>query len=151
MCVLKSAIILKDRVFVPDYDIHDKMLDELGIEDTAENAARLFVRAELVPIDGNVFDDINSWQYRVDQDILPEWYVEEYDKSRMIEAVKHWASEHIHVGKTIDNITDGLHYIKNSTVTAYDNSTVKAYDNSTVRAYDNSTVKAYDNSTVRAY
>ena len=49
MCKLKSAIILKDRVFVPDYDSHDKMLKELGIKDTRENAERLFVRAELSP------------------------------------------------------------------------------------------------------
>lgn len=34
MCQMKSAIILKDRVFIPDYDSHSDMLKELGIEDT---------------------------------------------------------------------------------------------------------------------
>ena len=29
MCRMKSGIILKDRIFVPDYDSHTKMLDEL--------------------------------------------------------------------------------------------------------------------------
>ena len=33
MCKLKSAIILKDRIFMPDYDSHSKMLEELGITD----------------------------------------------------------------------------------------------------------------------
>ena len=50
MCKLKSAIILKDSVFIPDYDSHSKMLKELQIEDTRSNAERLFVRAELYPI-----------------------------------------------------------------------------------------------------
>ena len=33
MCQLKSGIILKNRVFVPEYDSHTAMLEELGIED----------------------------------------------------------------------------------------------------------------------
>ena len=60
MCKLKSAIILKDRIFIPDYDSHGKMLEELGIEDTKANAQRLFVRAELSPIDGDVFSPIDN-------------------------------------------------------------------------------------------
>ena len=47
---LKSAIILKDSVFIPDYDSHSKMLKELQIKDTRSNAERLFVRAELYPV-----------------------------------------------------------------------------------------------------
>ena len=76
MCKLKSAIILKDRVFVPDYDSHSDMLEELGIEDTRENAERLFVRAELSPRNGDAFSPVDEWQYTVDQDIGPDWYVD---------------------------------------------------------------------------
>lgn len=133
MCKLKSAIILKDRVFIPDYDSHDDMLEELGIKDTRENASRLFVRAELSPKDGDVFSDIETWDFNIDQDILPEWFVAEYEKKRMIEAVKEWAKNRIHIG--IDNlgISDGgTHYIKDCKNVTYDNSTVYAYNNSTV-------------------
>ena len=55
MCKLKSAIILKDRIFMPDYDSHSKMLEELGITDDYFNASKVFVRAELVPENGDVF------------------------------------------------------------------------------------------------
>ena len=55
MCKFKSGIILKDRVFVPDYDSHTEMLEELGIADTQANAERLFVRAELIPVTYDVF------------------------------------------------------------------------------------------------
>ena len=159
MCKFKSAIILKDRVFVPDYDHHTDMLEELGIADTRENAERLFVRAELIPLNDDVFSNIDDWYFNVDQDIQPEWFVAEYEKQRMIKAVKGWAETHIHIGINGLKIESGKnHYIKdcknvvveNSTVKACGNSTVKAWDNSTVEACGNSTVKAWDNSTVKA-
>ena len=102
MCQFKSAIILKDRIFIPDYDSHTEMLEELGIADTTENAERLFVRAELIPANNDVFSDIDTWIFHVDQDIQPEWFVAEYEKQRMIQAVKGWAKTHIHIG--IDNL-----------------------------------------------
>ena len=157
MCKFKSAIILKDRVFVPDYDHHTAMLEELGIADTRENAERLFVRAELLPTNSDVFSNIDDWYFNVDQDIQPEWFVAEYEKQRMIKAVKEWAGTHIHIGTNGLIIENGKnHYIKdcknvtvkNSTVEAFGNSTVKALDNSTVKAFGNSTVEAWGNSTV---
>ncbi len=114
MCKLKSGIILKDSVFVSDCDSHTDMLKELGIEDTRKNAERLFVRAELIPKNDDVFSDINEWTFRVDQDIIPDWFVEEYEKQRMIEAVKEWAKNRIHIDKDNLKIKDGSgHYIKN--------------------------------------
>ncbi len=113
MCKLKSAIILKDRVFIPDYDSHSDMLAELGIEDTRENAERLFVRAELSPRNGDVFTPIDEWEFTVDQDIRPEWFVESYEKERMTTAVKEWGKSHIHVNVDGPIISEGKkHYIK---------------------------------------
>lgn len=116
MCKLKSAIILKDRVFMPDYDLHDKMLKELGIKDTRKNAEKLFIRAELSPkTDGieGAFTDVDSWVFTVDQDVLPEWYVREVDEQRMREAVKEWVKTHIFVGVNGLNISSGEgYYIK---------------------------------------
>ena len=86
MCKMKSAIILKDRIFIPDYDSHSDMLKELGIEDTEEKAEMLFVRAELSPKNGDVFTPIDEWIFEVDQDIKPDWFVESYEKERMIQA-----------------------------------------------------------------
>ena len=112
MCQTKSGIILKDRIFLPDYDSHGKMLEELKIKDTRENAERLFVRAELLPSDGDVFSDISTWRFRVDQDILPEWFVAEYEEKRMREAVADWAKAHIHIDEDNLHLSDGRHIIK---------------------------------------
>ena len=154
MCKLKSGIILKDRVFMPDYDSHTDMLEELKIDDTRDNASRLFVRAELYPKNGDVFSDIDTWIFNVDQDILPEWFVADYEKNRMIEAVKKWAETHIHIGKDNLTINDGKnHYIKDcKNVNIRDNATVKNIcDNATVKYIrDNATVEyIYDNATVK--
>ena len=116
MCRFKSGIILKDRVFIPDYDSHTDMLEELKIADTEDNAKRLFVRAELVPPDDDVFTPVSSWKYHVDQDILPDWYVTEVDEMRMREAVTEWAKEHIHIGEKIERIDSGTHWIKDCKV-----------------------------------
>ena len=116
MCRFKSGIILKDRVFIPDYDSHENMLKELKIEDTEDNAKRLFVRAELVPPNDDVFAPVSEWKYHVDQDILPDWYVAEVDEQRTREAVAEWAKEHIHVGEKIEKINSGTHWIKDCEV-----------------------------------
>ena len=149
MCKFKSGIILKDRVFVPDYDSHTDILEELGIEDTQANAERLFVRAELYPRNGDVFSNIDEWEFNVDQDILPDWFVAEYEKERMIEAVKAWAKNRIFIGVDDLVLRDGNNfYVKNCENISCSNSTVTARGNSTVTACSNSTVTAWDNSTV---
>ena len=162
MCKLKSAIILKDRVFIPDYDSHSDMLVELDIEDTKANAERLFVRAELSPKDGDAFAPVDDWVFKVDQDIRPEWFVESYEEGRMREAVKEWAKEHIHIGVNGLKISSGSnHYIKDcKDVEICGSATVKnIYDSATVEnicgratvknIYDSATVKnIYDSATV---
>ena len=146
MYKLKSAIILKDRVFIPDYDSHENMLKELGIDDTKDNEERLFVRAELSPENGDVFSSIDTWFFKVDQDIVPDWFVMEYDKKRMIEAVKSWAKYRIYVG--VDNLfilTGNNYHIKDCTnVQFVGNSHVDAYGKSCIEVYGESSVTAHD-------
>lgn len=161
MCRFKSAIILKDEVFVPDYDHHSKMLAELKIKNTRKNAERLFIRAELLPPNGNVFSPVEEWEFCVDQDIIPDWYVAEHDKRRMIEAVKKWAEKHIFIGK--DNLTlsdGGTYYLKNckdatlrgkSTATLRENSTATLRGKSTAILWENSTAILWENSTVTLF
>ena len=171
MCKLKSAIILKDRIFMPDYDSHSKMLDELGITDDYFNASKVFVRAELSPADGNIFSDVDGWEFHVDQDITPEWFDEKDCAERMRKAVKEWAKTHIFIGRNDLKILRGesifikdcknvvicgntmVKYIRGNTTVKYiqDNATVENIcDNATVdNIYGTATVESiYDNATV---
>ena len=163
MCKLKSAIILKDRIFMPDYDSHSKMLKELGITDDYTNASKVFVRAELAPENGDVFSDIDNWKFSVDQDITPEWFDEKDCAERMRKAVKEWAKTHIFIGQTGLKISHGENiFIKDcKNVDICGNATVKSiygkatvdsiYGNATIkRIRGNATVKyIYGNATVK--
>ena len=163
MCKLKSAIILKDRIFMPDYDSHSKMLEELKITDDYINASKVFVRAELAPADGDVFSDIDSWEFSVDQDITPEWFDEKDCAERMRKAVKEWAKTHIFVGQNELKISHGENIIikdcKNVDICGSatvenicDSATVKYIcDSATVKNIcDNATVENIcDNATVK--
>ena len=143
MCKLKSSLILKDQIFIPDYDSHSQMLDELGIKDTEKNAETKFIRAELYPKDGDIFSSVEKWAYKVDQDILPGWYVASYDEQRVREAVKEWADKHIHIGKKNFSVNGGTHYFKNcENVTLCGDSTATLYGNSTATLHGDSTAIA---------
>lgn len=79
MCNFKSGIILKNRVVLTPEgnESHSDLLESLNIEDTTDNAYRVFVRAELTPPDGNKALPIEKWKYKVDQDMVPSWYEED--------------------------------------------------------------------------
>ena len=138
MCQFKSALVLKDRIFLPDYDSHDKMLQELGIEDNFTNASKVFVRVELSPADGDIFSDVDGWELKVDQDILPDWWNEAERLPQLKELVETWMQKHtIYAGE----VADGVWLATGSaTVTAYGRATVTAYGSATVTAYDSATV-----------
>lgn len=76
MCNFKSGIILKGKVVLaPIYnDSHSALLKKLNIEDNSFNATKVFVRAELLPPRGNVMTDIKDWRFKVDQDLVPDWF-----------------------------------------------------------------------------
>ena len=160
MCKLKSVIVLKDRVYCPDHDRHQKMLEELGIEDTTENAMRRFVRCELSPKAGdNYASDISGWVMKVDQDILPDWWDANTYRPMVEDAVREWQSKHVIASGEAD-VRDGVYYAydyatvharNSATVYAYDYATVHAYGSATVYASNSATVHAYNSATVDAY
>jgi len=105
MCMFKSMLLLKDKVFCPNYDSHEDMINETGMEHgpMREN----FVRVEITPPDDDLTVPIDKWEYKVDQDYLPEWYVEEVDKPRCFDALKAWAVKHILVGQDVPEVKQG--------------------------------------------
>src|SRR5574344_1530530 len=174
MCRFKSGIILKNKNVIAqgENNSHSDLLEELKIEDTVENAMRVFVRAELIPTNNEWWTNVDTWEFNVDQDIVPDWF--ETDKKNyeqlFREDVKTWCNEHVLVDKKIEELSNGYYMLKNCEVKRLckevsvicDNSTIgKLYDNSTVNEmYGNSRVndmcknstvgRMYGNSTVTA-
>ena len=143
MCQFKSAICLKDRVFVPDYDSHSKMLEELHIEDDFAHASKVFVRVELVPEDGDKTSDVDEWKLNVDQDVLPDWWDENDCLPRIKAAVKAWCDIHI--------LRDGMHTVRDGIWYAWGNASVGAHGNASVKAFDDASVEAFDEASVEAF
>lgn len=145
MCQLKSCLVLKDRVFCPDYNSHQQMLEELEIEDDYLHASKTFVRVELLPPDNtkSLIEPLDRWTLKVDQDIVPEWWDEKADRQRVEEAVEIWRKGHV--------FTEGKHIVKTEKVYAYGDAEVHIYNDATVAAYDSTIVKAYGNAKVYAF
>ncbi len=76
MCQFKSGVILKNKVVLTPEgnESHSDLLESLGIADTHMNASKTFVRAELLPKNDDKMTDVRDWKYKVDQDIVPDWY-----------------------------------------------------------------------------
>ena len=152
MCQLKSCLVLKDRVYCPDYDSHQDMLDKLGIKDDYLGASKTFVRVELTPPDGrrSMMEPLDRWTLKVDQDITPEWWDSEAYRQRVEEAVEAWRREHV-FAEGEHSISAGIVYaLGNAKVTAFDSAKVTAFDSATVKAYGSATVEAYGSATVEA-
>lgn len=145
MCQLKSCLVLKDRVFCPDYNSHQQMLEELGIEDDYLHASKTFVRVELLPpnVVKSLMEPLDRWTLEVDQDIVPEWWDEKAERQRVEEAVEIWRKGHV--------FTEGKHIVTTGMVYAYDDAEVHVYNDVTVAAYDSTIVKAYGNAKVYAF
>lgn len=98
MCKFKSGIITRKGVtLAPIYnDSHSNLLRKMNIEDTRENAMRTFVRAELIPPNNDKTIEVLKWKFKVDQDIVPNWYEKDPERyeTEMKEAVTEWMKEY---------------------------------------------------------
>ena len=161
MCKVKSGLVLRDRVYVPDHDSHDLMLKELGIEDDYLGASEKFVRFELSPKDGNLLDDVENWVLKIDQDIVPDWFDVEEKRIVIVNAVRVWAEVHI-ITSGEHGIEDGIYYLfgkakatlrynaqatlrENAKATLWDNAKATLSDNAKATLWDNAQATLWDN------
>ena len=88
MCKLVSMILTKKKVyFLSGNDSHEEIIEKFKLKEYVKNKIN-FVRVEITPNKETTdfFDwseeALSRWTYKVDQDILPDWYVGEYDEKR---------------------------------------------------------------------
>lgn len=101
MCEFMSAIIFKNRtVLAPMWNqSHSSMLTRMGVEDETTNVNCKFVRAELLPYNGDLTSDVSNWRFKVDQDIVPDWFTLDREKyeEEMRDLTKDWVKNNIFV------------------------------------------------------
>lgn len=171
MCRFKSGIILKNRIVVApgENDSHSDLLESIGVKDDYIGAYKTFVRAELIPEDGEWWTDPEGWKFVVDQDILPDWFDKKEYEKLFRESVKDWWKKHVLIDQKIDILQNGYYRLKRCEVKKICGDVIALLDNSTVgemlgsstvremhgsstveKMHDSSAVREmYDSSTVR--
>jgi hypothetical protein len=152
MCNIKSAIVLKNKIYMPlDHDHHTKMLEELGIKDDTNSPK--FVRVEMLPGDGDIFNhDLSNWKLKVDQEFIPDWFNKFKTEEDMKKKLPEFFEQRFIINDRSGQKREGQRlFLKNSSVVAWGNSSVVARENSSVEAWGNSSVVARGNSSVVAW
>ena len=134
MCQPASFIVTKDNVFWKHgSNSHEQIMKENNLTDSKDQRPPDFVRVEITPPNNDFVLPFEKWVYKVDQDMLPDWYVKDFDEERIRKELPKWYDSHIK-----GQITD----INNITQTASDRSTQTAGYRSTQTAGDRSTQTA---------
>lgn len=133
MCMFKSMILLKDRVYIGNTDSHADMIEALHLRDNAPyGKAPCFAKIEITPPDDDITTPIDDWNYVVDQDMYPDWYVSEVDKPRCYAALKAWAVDHILTGKHSEVKGEAI-YLVNASVRSVNGGQIVRMVNSTIQ------------------
>jgi hypothetical protein len=140
MCQYFSAVKTEEKLlWLMDSMSHEEIINHYGLNDKTDSPD--FVRLELLPRDGNIFNhNLDNWELKVDQDLLPPWWDDDMKKvatHEMKDAVKyHWKERFILDGMKIDKISDGVWYMGGGTISAVCGGTISEVCGGTISVYD---------------
>jgi hypothetical protein len=88
MCVPFSCIVTTEKVLWSKFsESHEDIIRENGLKD---GWRVMFVRCELIPRDRDYSTDPREWVFRVNQDILPNWWVCDLGRERVVKEAYKW-------------------------------------------------------------
>jgi len=137
-------VVTKDQVFWSKLsDSHEDIIEEHKLHECDATHRVQICRVEITPPDGKFDAPPEEWQFKVDQDLLPEWWDREDAETRTRAALPVWIEAKV--------FTTGEHKISKGTVYAYGSATVSANYSARVYANDFARVYAYDFTRIHAY
>ena len=102
MCNFASFVLTKDKVFWSDSDSHTDIIEEFELHEDGANGPNI-LKVEIVPTPKiKSLRDYDNWEFKIDQDIMPEWYNKDLDESRTRKALKIRFAKDFKVGKYLD-------------------------------------------------
>ena len=115
--------------------VHAQLLERVGIKDIEANAKTKFVKVEMKFISDEWWTDPDNWKININQDILPDWYKENYEKYDLEfrKAVKDWCRTHVFVDRQLSELKDGYYLLRNCNVQILNRDAVVELSNSNVR------------------
>ena len=146
MCHPASFVLTKDSVFWSmKTDSHEDIIREFELSQDGLRGPNI-LRVELTPpkmIDYGA--PAKKWNYKLDQDILPEWHDAKADEARARLSLVEWIDKRVIRKGAKRECRYGLFFaVANSQVTAVGDSQVTAWDNSQVRQYAGSVAAPRD-------
>lgn len=150
MCEMASMIVTRtDVLWLPESDSHEGIIKKNGLND--RGIVPDFVRVEICPYDDDYSIPFEAWVFRVDQDILPDWWNKEWAEIQVRQVLPEWAKSRYcysgiqEVGCDQQKIAMGnaIQVIYGGYGLAYGNATQIVY-NGRARAYCNSTQIVHD-------
>ena len=89
MCNFASFVLTKDKVFWSDNsNSHTDIIKEFELHEDGTNGPNI-LKVEIVPTPKiKSLRDYDNWEFKIDQDIMPEWYNKDLDESRTRKALK---------------------------------------------------------------
>lgn len=186
MCNPASFVLTKDRVFWSMFsDSHETIIEEFGLHESSRLLEPNILRLEITPpIVMNKYCDkrpnfaapLDTWNYKVDQDIMPPWYDAETAKVRATMALKEWYDARVFSNNPPKDLSNGRFWLLdrafaflrtnavaymydysqavlhcNAEATLFDKSVASLKDHSRVILHNESQAKAYGESCVIAY
>ncbi len=110
MCEMASFVVTKKKVYWSDKtDSHEIIIKENGLKELDARGNVTLVRVELIPDNLDYRLPIKSWVYKIEQDILPDWYDAKEVERRSRVALKDWYKAGvIPVGKVVDELSSSI-------------------------------------------
>lgn len=94
MCKFASFVLTKDKVYwLPDIDSHEEIISRNNLHVDGVRGPNI-LRVEIIPGPTiKKFNQYKDWQYRIDQDRMPEWFDAPKDEKRARTALLQRAKE----------------------------------------------------------
>src|SRR3990167_3865790 len=150
MCKFFSAIVVdENKKLLWDYDIdsHAELLEKFHITDTT--VFPNFVSVEFTPPNGDVFGhDFTEWIFKVDQDLIPDWFEKEKAKALCLSSVKKLIDERFIINRTIDEIKSGRWWVKDGVIKDFWGGTLKDFWGGTLERFWGGTLERFRGGTL---
>ncbi|MCP4645787.1 MAG: hypothetical protein GY851_35405 [bacterium] len=151
MCEPASFVLTKDRAFWSmNHDNHHEIIAEHKL---CEDGARgpNVVRVEITPPAGDMRKPIADWVFRVDQDLLPDWWDEVTGEKRARQALVDWHAARVFLTGR-HKLSEGSCWLyNNASAVLCDNASAVLCDNASAVLCDNASAVLCDNASARLY
>lgn len=154
MCRMASFVVTRTAVlWSRDGDSHTQIRRGHGLPEATPYRPPDDVAVEIVPPHGDYRLPVDRWQFRVDQDAVPDWFDPREAEAAVRAVLPDWYAAHVldDPDGVLDEVREGqTRIVLAGTVRRVVGGEVLAYDQSTVQTVVGGQVRAYDQSTVEA-